>query len=412
MGRKRYYEGGIVAFFLLLRWLFSWSFASRVTWQLDWAFLNENLLNLQIGKERPSALVKRIDKWSANVKLRVVGDKHDALLKLAPSISGLLRGRLKNWEARPGVDVNGGNYIEYEIFDSSHSYQLRPTRFQDYKPKNGKLKIADNLQVDVAKSWNYLVVGSTGTGKSVMSLALLASLLQVNGRKEFYSERPRILILDFKHGEFARIAERALPASDWSDGTDETTSPEDVLDIAIAIHKQRQMELSRSTDMSATALKLGHSIGTILILEELGSGLAMYDKKRAMGITKRIKFLAMQGRSSASPAMIVISQAGSVSGTGLDQATLLNLSNKFVMGAATPTERQYVMAGFDLPNKAWKKGSGKGFFYSDELIAPVEFTGSYPDDSLPDEWLINSMVKQIKRNRRLGGTTTPPSDNR
>lgn len=362
--------------------------AQRVKRAIKHAIVYNNIFNLRDFDEAPAIKVIRKNKYQYTIKIRNVGNKHDTIIGAHMALSGALRGRLAKYEVGLGHDTDGGNFIEFEVRNTQINWQFQPEEVADFKNDFGMVKIDNKLSVDITKNAGWIISGSTGSGKSTMFLTTLAQLLLFKNGKN----KPDLYIVDFKNGELARIAKNSkLPVDHFSDGT----NSDELLAMFEHIDKlmyQRQQAQIKTKSLTVTAKDLGFS-PIYVVLEEFGSGIALQDKKTQDQIKKYVGKIAMQGRA-ALVCLVVIAQQASVQGTGLSTAIINQLSNKVLLGQTSATERAYLMPGFDLPVKAWEKGSGKGFFYSDSLIEPYEFTGAFPT-GVSDVWLFRVLKAEI-----------------
>lgn len=364
--------------------------AQRVKRAIKHTIVYDNIFNLREFDEAPVIKVIRKNQYEYTIKIQNVGNKHDTIINAHMALSGALRGRLAKYEVGIGHDTDGGNFVEFELRDTKVNWQFQPEEVDDFKNDFGMVKIDNKLVVNITKNAGWIISGSTGSGKSTMLLSTLAQMLTFKNGKN----KPDLYIVDFKNGELARLAKNSkLPAKNFCDGT----NSDELLAMFEHIDKlmyQRQQSQIKTKSLTVTAKDLGFS-PIYVVLEEFGSGLALLDKKTQDQIKKYVGKIAMQGRSSLI-CLVVIAQQASVQGTGLSTSVINQLSNKVLLGQATATERAYLMANFDLPVKAWEKGSGKGYFYSDSLIEPYEFTGAFPMNK-PDNWLFKVLNAEINK---------------
>lgn len=369
--------------------LVNWTVAQRIKRSIKHAIVVENVLNLTEFSEVPKIKIERKNKFEYILKIQNISNKHDVIKMSHLALSGSLRGRLERFELSQGHDVNGGNFIEFQVNDVLKNWQFRPSKISDFKNDFGIIKIDNRLSIDITKSSHFVISGSTGTGKSTLFLSLLAQMLYFRNGKS----KPDLFIVDFKNGELARLAKQSnLPKNHFSDGVNGS----ELLNIFENIDdlmNERQRKQLHKRSFTVTSEHDGFS-PVYVVLEEFGSGIALQDKKTQEAIKKYIAKIAMQGRSSL-VCLVILSQQASVQGTGLTSAVIDQMSNKFLMGQTTPTQRTYIMSGFDLPDKAWAKGSGKGYYYSDDLLVPYEFIGAFPADEMADDWLFKVLKSEI-----------------
>ncbi|WP_134643661.1 hypothetical protein [Weissella cibaria] len=404
--RRRYDDSSWGQFFFDVRGLPSFFGKFRRLQRLvDWSLAHENILHLKNWDELPRVVVDKVDDFNAVLSLSIVDDKTDVMLKLAPAISAAFRGRVGAWVARPGYVSDDENWVRYELVDSSHSYQLRPEKLADYRPHGDEIKLDQMHSVHASSNSGWIIAGSTGSGKSIEALNILLQFMLMRRRSGKDSkgeskvvEAPLLYGVDFKRGEMAKLfASSDLPRENWTTGAPGEPNVSYVLDLVIEQHEKRQAELSNVKSITANSWKIGHA-PVVLILEEFGSGLATLPKKEAEDVVRKVKLLAMQGRSSLSGGIILISQQASAQGTGLTTDILQQFSNKIGKGRMRPQERQYLMPGFELSEKAWPKNSGWGYLFNDALNVPVEYRGMFPNRPNADEWLGQAIIKAINKN--------------
>lgn len=353
------------------------------------AIIVDNIFGLHEFDEIPSVNVNRKNRYEYTVKIRNTGNKHDVIQSSHMALSGALRHRLSRFEFSQAHDINGANWLEFQVNDMLANWQFRPSVINNFKNKFGIVKIDNRLSIDITKSSHFVISGSTGTGKSTFFMSTLAQMLLFTNGKN----KPDIYIVDFKNGELGRLAKQSrLPKGHFVDGTnsDELLAMFEHIDKLMFDRQQAQL---KEKSLTITAKDLGYA-PIYVVLEEAGSGLALLDKKVQDKVKNYIGKIAMQGRSSL-VILSVLSQQASVQGTGLSTAIITQLSNKVLLGQTMPTERAYLMPGFDLPDKAWPKGSGRGYFFSDSLLQPYEFTGAFPSDELNDSWLFRVLCAEI-----------------
>lgn len=364
--------------------------AQRIKRAIRHAIIFENIFNLREFNEVPAVKVIQKNQYEYTVKIQNVGNKHDLILNAHMALSGALRGRLSKYEFGLGHDVDGGNWVEFELNDMQVNWQFRPEKMADFKNDFGVVKIDNRLSVDITKNAGWVISGATGTGKSTMFLSTLAQMLNFKNGKN----RPDLFIVDFKNGELGRLAKNTkLPVNHFSDGTN--------ADILLAMFEhidklmyQRQQAQLKVKSLNITAEDLGYA-PIYVVLEEFGSGLSLLDKKTQEKIKKYVGKIAMQGRA-ALVCLVVIAQQASVQGTGLSTAVINQLSNKVLLGQTNAAEKVYLMSGFDLPVKAWEKGSGKGYFFNDSLLTPYAFVGAFPVN-VSDDWLFKIIRIEINQ---------------
>lgn len=364
--------------------------AQRVKRAIKHAIVYENIFNLREFDEAPAIKIIRKNQYEYTIKIQNVGNKHDTIINAHMALSGALRGRLAKYEVGLGHDTDGANFVEFEVRNTQVNWQFQPEEVTDFKNDFGIVKIDNRLSIDITKSSHFVISGSTGSGKSTFFMSTLAQMLLFTNGKN----KPDIYIVDFKNGELGRLAKQSrLPKGHFVDGT----NSDELLAMFEHIDKlmyQRQEAQLKTKSLTVTAKDLGYA-PIYVVLEEFGSGLALLDKKTQDQIKKYVGKIAMQGRSSLI-CLVVIAQQASVQGTGLSTAIINQLSNKVLLGQADAGARVYLMSGFDLPVKNWQKGSGKGYFYSDSLIEPYEFTGAFPINK-SDNWLFKVLQADINK---------------
>lgn len=195
--------------------LVNWTVAQRIKRSIKHAIVVENVLNLTEFSEVPKIKIERKNKFEYILKIQNISNKHDVIKMSHLALSGSLRGRLERFELSQGHDVNGGNFIEFQVNDVLKNWQFRPSKISDFKNDFGIIKIDNRLSVDITKSSHFVISGSTGTGKSTLFLSLLAQMLYFRNGKS----KPDLFIVDFKNGELARLAKQSnLPKNHFSDG--------------------------------------------------------------------------------------------------------------------------------------------------------------------------------------------------
>lgn len=365
----------------------TWTKSQKIKRALRSAIIQENILGLAEYDEVPNVKVRKLTPFQFRVRIRNVGAKHDTIINSGKPFSGALRGQFREFEFGTGHDVNGMNFVEFNVDDKGKDWQLKPYDVEDFDNPFGIVKIDNRQTVDTIKNGHWVISGHSGSGKSTFLMTLLAQLL----RFRTYVNTPDLYLVDFKEGELSRLYQHSdLPAHHFSNGTDGNLVK--LLESVETIRVARQQTTMREPSLTTTAYDYNYA-PLYVVIEELGAGLTLLNKKDRDRAVALIRNIAMKGRS-ALVHLIIVSQQASVQGTGLSTDILDQLNNKVLMGAANAQQRTYLMPGFDLPNKDWPLGSGWGYFYSDGIIEPYEFQGAFPVKR-PDDWLFNVLIDEI-----------------
>jgi hypothetical protein len=162
------------------------------------------------------------------------------------------------------------------------------------------------VELPWAENPHTLIVGPTGSGKSMLLLRLLADCQGIPGVRSW--------VLDFKHGEFEALT--VLAAMGGAAGNTRIASSADSQAIA-----HLWQELFEALDWAGRRPNLIQRATEVVIIDEIGAALEQPDSR------ERILKLASQGRS-AGVRLICAGQ----STAGIPRALLANLTNRILVG--------------------------------------------------------------------------------
>lgn len=332
--------------------------ASRRIRQLTQLFNDKAIIDVlkfanstKYGYEMPVVQVFVADDLlSGSVSIENIGnyDKLDAS-KMEQKVSGRLSGKFQQYAVVSSELVQDDSFIKFyfEDVNVSHRLTLKLSDIEKYKlDDRHAIQLMDNLTLHFGSDVHHMVIiGRTRSGKSMLGL-YMATLMKAQGWTTEYNSAKLDRIVKRYNGQSdpEKIIERA---EYWCQVMDERLA------------KINQANKDKYTEMSGM-----RDVG--LFFDELGNHNAAIsdDKKLKARWNKAINRLTATGASTGIH-VIALSQFATVEGLGLPSLARANVADSVIMltqSANEPSERQYLVPGYDLAKRRYTVGQGLGHF--------------------------------------------------
>lgn len=302
--------------------------------------------NTRFGIEMPEIFVYLADDlYSGYIAIENIAS-FDMLdrSKIEQKISGILSGKFQKYAVVSSELIRGDTYVLYHFEDAQTSMRLVLENVDDiskYVSENKRdIKLAKDLIWHANKVPHMSIIARTRAGKSVFAGGYLAALMQLQGWTVEYNSAKKDIYVKKFNGEHEpiKIIERA--------------------EYWLEEMKKRLNEIDKANAEKYTDLDM---IDIAVFFDEIGNLNSSLENDR--NLKKRwenaINALSATG-ASAGLHIISISQRATKEGflTGLART---NSSDAVVMlgtAADEATERQYLIAGYEMPKRKYSAGQG------------------------------------------------------
>lgn len=286
------------------------------------------------------------DLYSGFVAVENIGN-YDVLnrTEMEQKLSGILSGKWQKYAVTSSELVRGDTYVLYRFEDCQTSMRLivkDSDEIADFvSPNKHELRLAKDLIWHCNKVPHLAIIARTRAGKSVFAGAYLAPLMIMQGwRVEYNSAKSDIYVQKYSgKSEPNEIVERA---EYW------VSKMEGRLQLINKAGAEKYTDMPNMVDIGVFFDELGN----------LNASLE-HDKKLKTRWEMAINRLSATG-ASAGLHIISISQRATREGflTGLART---NSSDAVIMlggAASSPSERQYLIPGFEIPARSYGVGQG------------------------------------------------------
>lgn len=290
------------------------------------------------------------DLMSGYVAIENIGnyDKLDAS-KMEQKVSGRLSGKFQQYAVVSSELVQDDSFIKFyfEDVNVSHRLTLKLSEIEQYKSDDKHaIRLMDNLILHFGSDVHHMaLIGRTRSGKTMLA-NYMATLMKAQGWTVEYNSAKLDRIVKRYNGshEPEKIVERA---EYWCQVMDERLAKIN------KANKDKYLEMENMPDVG-------------LFFDELGNLNAAISDDRKLKATwnKSINRLTATG-ASAGIHVIALSQFATIEGLGLPSLSRANVADSVIMltqSANEPTERQYLMPGYDLAKRRYTVGQGLGHF--------------------------------------------------
>lgn len=332
--------------------------ASRRIRQLTQLFNDKAIIDVlkfanstKYGYEMPVVQVFVADDLlSGSVSIENIGnyDKLDAS-KMEQKVSGRLSGKFQQYAVVSSELVQDDSFIKFyfEDVNVSHRLTLKLSDIEKYKSDDRHaIQLMDNLTLHFGSDVHHMVIiGRTRSGKSMLGL-YMATLMKAQGWTTEYNS-----------AKLDRIVKRYNGVSD----------PEKIVERAeywCQVMDERLAKINKANKDKYTEISGMRDVG--LFFDELGNLNAAIsdDRKLKARWNKAINRLTATGASTGIH-VIALSQFATVEGLGLPSLARANVADSVIMltqSANEPSERQYLVPGYDLAKRRYTVGQGLGHF--------------------------------------------------
>lgn len=299
------------------------------------------------GVEMPEvAVFLENDLHSGFIAVENIGN-YDVLNRseMEQKVSGILSGKWQKYAVTSSELIRGDTYVLYRFEDCQTSMRFiikRSDEIADFvSSDNHELRLAKDLVWHCDKVPHLAIIARTRAGKSVFAGAYLAPLMIMQGWKvEYNSAKSDIYVKKYRgKSEPTEIVERA---EYW------VSKMEGRLRLINKAGAEKYTDMPNMGDIAVFFDELGN----------LNASLE-HDKKLKTRWEMAINRLSATG-ASAGLHIISISQRATREGflTGLART---NSSDAVIMlggAASSPSERQYLIPGFEIPTRSYGVGQG------------------------------------------------------
>lgn len=264
--------------------------------------------------------------------------------KIEQKISGVLSGKFQKYAVVSSELIRGDNYVLYHFEDAQTSMRLVLENTDDissYVSENKRdIKLAKDLVWHANKVPHMSIIARTRAGKSVFAGGYLAELMKLQGWIVEYNSAKKDIYVKKFNGKYEpiEIVERAefwlsemkKRLNEIDEANAEKYTDLDMTDIAVFFDEIGNLNSSLESDK---ALKKRWE-NAINGLSATGASAGLHIISISQRATKE-GFLTGLARTNSSDAVIFL-------GTAADEAT----------------ERQYLIAGYEMPKRNYSAGQG------------------------------------------------------
>lgn len=299
-----------------------------------------NPLHLQAGELLPIVTCKLIRPGVYALKIAPGGTDIEAVAKLAPHISAVLRGRFQDYAVTLVNSDNALIYVQFELEDVQLSRALTVGSVDELRPGGPTdLIVQRGTYIDLTTSGSMLFAGKTRSGKTTAIISLILQVL-LSGRDDFGSE---VMIIDPKQAELSR-----LPHVITLDENGEASGILDALQHFGRIITKRQQILNDLSEQSGDAVHWWEAgmHPSLLFLDEYVACRSLFPQKAVKGnedyclssFDNLVKRIVTMGASAGCYVIISIAEA-SVQDGGLPSMLRSAMSTKVLLRPTMPEAR-------------------------------------------------------------------------
>ena len=226
--------------------------------------------------------------------------------------------------------------------------------------KDTRIEIYDDIVLDMRKNTSSLISGVSGSGKSVFTYYLIASLLSKRFNQEIdgaiYDVAPSIFVIDPKQSDLWKLMDLTMPEKNY--GTTVSDAFRIVKEFTAELER-RKIIYARAKVFDKVMLDLGFP-PCVLVIDEYSSLVSIMDKKTRSQFDMLVGNIARLGRQLSLSLFVIMQQASSNSiSTGVRE----QLVNKFILGnsESISQENSQMVLGVsvkDLPTPFHEVGEG------------------------------------------------------
>lgn len=226
--------------------------------------------------------------------------------------------------------------------------------------KDTRIEIYDDIVLDMRKNTSSLISGVSGSGKSVFTYYLIASLLSKRFNQEIdgaiYDVAPSIFVIDPKQSDLWKLMDLTMPEKNY--GTTVSDAFRIVKEFTAELER-RKIIYARAKVFDKVMLDLGFP-PCVLVIDEYSSLVSIMDKKTRSEFDMLVSNIARLGRQLSLSLFVIMQQASSNSiSTGVRE----QLVNKFILGnsESISQENSQMVLGVsvkDLPTPFHEVGEG------------------------------------------------------
>ena len=226
--------------------------------------------------------------------------------------------------------------------------------------KDTRIEIYDDIVLDMRKNTSSLISGVSGSGKSVFTYYLIASLLSKRFNQEIdgaiYDVAPSIFVIDPKQSDLWKLMDLTMPEKNY--GTTVSDAFRIVKEFTAELER-RKIIYARAKVFDKVMLDLGFP-PCVLVIDEYSSLVSIMDKKTRSQFDMLVGNIARLGRQLSLSLFVIMQQPSSNSiSTGVRE----QLVNKFILGnsESISQENSQMVLGVsvkDLPTPFHEVGEG------------------------------------------------------
>src|SRR5699024_7423993 len=278
-------------------------------------------------------------------------DKLDAS-KMEQKVSGRLSGKFQQYAVVSSELVQDDSFIKFyfEDVNVSHRLTLKLSDIEQYKSDDKHaIRLMDNLTLHFGSDVHHMaIIGRTRSGKTVLA-HYMATMMKAQG-----------WLVEYNSAKLDRVVKQF-------NGQSDPEKPEKIVERAeywCQVMDKRLAKINQANKDRYTEISGMRDVG--LFFDELGNLNAAIsdDKKLKARWNKAINRLTATG-ASAGVHVIAISQYATIDGLGLPSLARANVADSVIMltqSANEPSERQYLIPGYDLAKRRYTVGQGLGHF--------------------------------------------------
>lgn len=226
--------------------------------------------------------------------------------------------------------------------------------------KDTRIEIYDDIVLDMRKNTSSLISGVSGSGKSVFTYYLIASLLSKRFNQEIdgaiYDVAPSIYVIDPKQSDLWKLENLTMPDKYYGSTISEAFRI--VRDFTAELER-RKIIYARTKIFDKVMIDLGFP-PCVLVIDEYSSLISMMSNKEKNDFENLVGNIARLGRQLSLSLFVIMQQASSNSiSTGVRE----QLVNKFILGnsESISQENSQMVLGVsvkDLPTPFHEVGEG------------------------------------------------------